>query len=64
MHYTYILQSKKDRRWYTGCTKDSLKRFDEHQKGLGYSAKRRGPFDVYIMKHAWIEAMLLQEKNI
>jgi len=64
MYYTYILQSKKDRRWYTGCTKDLRKRFDEHQKGLSYSTKRRGHLNVYITKHAWIEAMLLQEKNI
>lgn len=45
MYYTYILQSKKDRRWYTGCTKDLRKRFDEHQKGLSYSTKGRGPFE-------------------
>jgi putative endonuclease len=44
MWYTYVLQSKKDVKWYTGCTNDLRKRFTEHNKGLVFSTKGRGPF--------------------
>lgn len=42
--YTYLLQSKKDKRWYTGCTDDLRKRFKQHNDGLVTSTKGRGPF--------------------
>jgi len=44
MFYTYILQSKKDNKWYTGTTSDFRKRFKEHNDGLSVSTKNRGPF--------------------
>ena len=44
MFYTYILQSKKDNKWYTGTTDDLRKRFKEHNNGLSASTKNRGPF--------------------
>jgi putative endonuclease len=44
MWYTYILQSKKSKHWYTGCTPDLRKRFMEHNDGLVFSTKGRGPF--------------------
>lgn len=46
MFYTYVLQSEKDKRWYTGFTSDLRKRFAEHQQGLreGAWTKGRGPF--------------------
>jgi putative endonuclease len=47
MWYTYLLQSKKDARWYTGCTKDLRKRFKEHNDGLVPSTKGRGPFEIF-----------------
>jgi len=44
MFYTYILQSKKDRHWYTGFTDDLRKRFRQHNEDKVLSTKGRGPF--------------------
>ncbi len=46
MFYTYILQSKKDKKWYTGTTSDLRKRFKEHNSGLSMWTKNRGPFTL------------------
>lgn len=46
MHYTYILQSTKDKHLYTGCTEDLRKRFKEHNDNLVISTKSRGPFKL------------------
>jgi len=44
MFYTYVLQSQKDGKWYTGSTNDLRKRFNQHNKGKVSSTKNRGPF--------------------
>jgi putative endonuclease len=44
MFYTYVLQSKKDGKWYTGYTSDLRKRFKEHNSNKICSTKGRGPF--------------------
>jgi len=44
--YTYILQSKKDKHWYTGCAGDLRKRFKAHNNNLVFSTKGRGPFKL------------------
>jgi len=44
--YVYILQSKKNEHWYTGCTEDLRKRFKEHNDNLVFSTKGRGPFKL------------------
>ena len=44
MWYVYLLQNKKNKRWYTGCTRDLRKRFREHTEELVPSTKGRGPF--------------------
>ena len=44
MFYVYVLQSIKDKRFYTGSTIDLRKRFSEHQNKQVYSTKGRGPF--------------------
>ena len=44
MWYTYLLQSQKNKRWYTGCTSDLRKRLKEHNEMLVSSTKGRGPF--------------------
>ena len=44
MWYTYLLRSKKDKKWYTGCTGDLRERFVQHNKGLVPSTKGREPF--------------------
>lgn len=46
MFYTYIIQSKKDGKWYTGCTDDLLKRFKEHNNNQVVSTKHRGSFEL------------------
>ena len=44
MFYTYLIQSKKDNKWYTGFTNDLRKRFNQHNSNLVRSTKNRGPF--------------------
>lgn len=46
MYYVYVLQSKKNGYWYTGCTDNLRKRFNEHNTGKVPSTKGRGPFEV------------------
>ena len=46
-YYVYVLQSKKDKYWYTGFTVDLRKRFDQHNAGEFESwTKGRGPFKL------------------
>ncbi len=56
MHYVYILQSEKDKKLYTGYTKDLKLRFEQHEKGLVESTKNRRPF-----KLIYYEACLNQQ---
>ncbi len=44
MYYTYVIQSEKDKRFYTGFTKDLRNRFKEHNAGKVASTRNRGPF--------------------
>ena len=46
MYYTYVLQSKKDGKFYTGFTKNLKLRFEQHSKGQVESTKDRGPFKL------------------
>ncbi len=46
MYYTYVLQSLKDKRFYTGFTKDLKQRFEQHQKGRVDSTKDRNPLEL------------------
>lgn len=39
MWYVYLLQSKKNKRWYTGCTSDLRKRFKQHNNNEVTSLK-------------------------
>jgi len=56
MFYTYILQSKKDKKFYVGYTKNLKLRFEHHQKGLVASTKNRIP-----LKLIYYEACLNQQ---
>ena len=56
MHYTYVLQSEKDMKFYTGFTKDLKLRFEQHNKGFVESTKDRRP-----LKLIYYEACLNQE---
>lgn len=46
MWYVYILESQKDKRWYTGVSSDLRKRFAQHQKGESTWTRGRGPFNI------------------
>lgn len=46
MYYVYVLQSIKDKKLYTGYTKDLKLRFEQHQKGLVESTKDRKPLKL------------------
>ena len=44
--YVYVLKSVTDEKWYTGCTNDLRKRFNQHQKGQVTSTKKRLPVEL------------------
>jgi len=44
MYYTYVIQSDKDGKFYTGFTSDLRNRLTEHNAGKVKSTKTRGPF--------------------
>jgi putative endonuclease len=46
MYYTYVIQSEKDKRFYTGFTRDLRNRLNEHNSGKVASTKNRGPFTL------------------
>ena len=46
MFYTYILQSEKDGKNYSGYTKNLKLRFEQHQKGQVESTKDRRPLKL------------------
>ena len=56
MYYTYVLQSEKDGKFYTGFTKELKLRFEQHNKGLVESTKERRP-----LRLIYYEACLRQE---
>ena len=50
MRYTYLLQSKKNKRWYAGCASDLRKRFKKHNDDKVAATKGRGPFSLIYYK--------------
>lgn len=46
MQYVYVLRSQSTGKFYTGCTNDLRKRFDEHASNKVTSTKNRGPFSL------------------
>jgi putative endonuclease len=46
MYYTYVLQSRKDRKFYTGFTQDLKLRFEQHNNGHVEATKDRRPLDL------------------
>lgn len=56
MYYIYVLQSKKDRNFYVGYTKDLKVRLELHNKGKVSSTKRRIP-----LKLVYYEACLNED---
>ena len=43
MYYVYVIQSQKDKKFYTGYTSHLQNRFREHNAGRVPSTKGRGP---------------------
>jgi len=56
MYYTYILQSKKDRQFYTGYTDNLKERLKLHNAGRVVSTKNRLPVEL-----VYYEACLNQQ---
>ena len=56
MYYIYILQSKKDKHFYTGYTNDLKNRLKAHNNGEVISTKSRLPFEL-----VYYEACLNQQ---
>jgi len=56
MFYTYILQSEKDKKMYSGFTKNLKLRLEQHNKGVVESTRDRQP-----LKLIYYEACLNQE---
>lgn len=54
-YYVYVLISEKDKKFYTGYTKNLKLRFEQHSKGLVDSTKNRRP-----LKLIYYEACLNQ----
>jgi putative endonuclease len=46
MHYVYVLQSEIDGQFYTGCTGDLRKRFEQHNDGKVLSTRERRPLKL------------------
>ena len=46
MYYTYVLQSEKDGKMYSGYTKNLKLRFDQHSRGAVESTKERRPLNL------------------
>ena len=46
MYYVYVIQSNKDKQFYTGFTGDLQNRLREHNAGKVPSTKKRGPFEL------------------
>jgi putative endonuclease len=46
IYTVYIIKSSKDKKRYIGCTKNIVRRLDEHNKGLVKSTKNRRPLEL------------------
>ncbi|NCN52462.1 GIY-YIG nuclease family protein [Candidatus Parcubacteria bacterium] len=61
--YVYVLKSKQDNRFYTGCTNNLRKRFNQHNKGQVTATKKRLPVELiyYEMCHNQEDAYAREE---
>lgn len=49
-YYLYILESKKDNKFYIGQTDDLLRRIDDHDNGRVKATKNRRPLELVHFK--------------
>lgn len=59
MYYVYIIQSKKDKSYYTGLTEDLKRRLAEHNQG---SVRFTSPKKPYVL--IWYSAFFSKEKAL
>ena len=46
MYYTYVIQSQRSKRWYTGSINDLRKRLNQHNKGKSAWTKNGIPWKL------------------
>lgn len=56
----YILQSKKNNRYYIGSTNDIIRRFEQHNEGFVISTKNIRPLEIKVV----IKCKTLDEARI
>jgi putative endonuclease len=65
LHYTYILQSLKDKKFYIGSTSDVGARLEFHNAGRQRSTRDRIPFKLVLFEEYETKtAALKREKQI
>ena len=63
MYFVYVLESKRDGKYYYGLTKDLDNRLEEHNKGFVPSTKSRMPLNlIYFEKVESISRARKREK--
>ena len=65
MFYVYVLQSRKDKSFYIGYTKDLIKRLKEHQQGKTFTTRKILPIElVYYEAYKSETDALKREKQL
>ena len=65
MYFTYILQSKKTKRYYIGSTDDLKNRLEEHNSGETISIRKGIPWkEIHIEQFATRAEAVRKEKRI
>ena len=65
MFYVYILQSKKDKNYYIGSTKDLRNRLALHNTGKIFSTKTRAPLElIYYEAYKFEKIARHRESNL
>jgi len=59
MYYVYILQSAKDKSYYTGVTEDLKQRLEDHNSGSTRYSKSKKPYQL-----VWYCAFLNKKRAI
>ncbi|MHB0977846.1 MAG: GIY-YIG nuclease family protein [Minisyncoccota bacterium] len=63
MQYLYILKSSKNGKYYIGCTKDIIRRLEEHNKGQNESTKNACPWELVCHRQFDSQAEAFQEEK-
>ena len=64
MYYTYVLQSKNDKKFYVGFTEDIKLRFEQHNKGYVGSTKNRMPLELIYYEACFIREDAIRREKI